>query len=477
MFAERAILKKGPILCRLASSNSAVSGVLRSIVGDKNVSTNETVCEHHDHDESYHRHGRPSVVVWPTSVQEVSEVAKACFAHKMCMTPYGTGTGLEGGVAPLSESVCVNLTKMDQIREISAEDFYATVEPGVTRLALNYELRNTGLWFPVDPGADASLCGMAATSASGTNAVRYGTMKENIRNLEVVLADGSILNTGGGRRCHKSAAGYNLTDLFVGSEGTLGFITSVTTRLHAMPECVLSAVCSFPTVSDAVNSSTQILSSCIPIARIEYLDELCVDASNKYSNLSNKVAPSLFLEFHGTESSTSEQVELTSEIVKENGGSDLKWAEKQEERNHLWKARHDILYALTALRPGSKAYSTDVCVPVSSLAEAVLYSSKLMSESGIVSGVLGHVGDGNFHCLMAIDADNDEELKQVKLVTDAIARKGIELRGTCTGEHGIGIGKREHLASEMGVTGISVMKMIKTAIDPLNLMNPGKVLL
>ncbi|XP_002125231.2 putative D-lactate dehydrogenase, mitochondrial [Ciona intestinalis] len=450
---------------------------LSGIVGEKNAVSSLAAREHHNHDESHHTGGTPSIVVWPNSVQEVSEVARACYLNAVPMIPFGTGTGLEGGVIPKTESVTVNLTNMDAISDLNIEDFDVRVQPGVTRKALNYEIRNTGLWFPVDPGADASVCGMTATGASGTNAVRYGTMKQNILNLEVVLADGTILNTGGPkRRCRKSSAGYNLTELFIGSEGTLGFITSATVRLHGMPESTLSAVCSFPTVQDAVNTSIQVLQYSIPIARIEFLDNVAIKAVNKFSKLENEIAPTLFLEFHGSEAGAKEQVNQVAEIAAANGGAQFKWAETVEERSKLWQARHDALYALLALKPGTKGYSTDVCVPISQLPTAIEHSLSIVEKYGILCGIVGHVGDGNFHCLLTLDSDNESEVLRAKMAAEEIGKKAIFLGGSCTGEHGIGIGKRELLKEEVGLETLNVMKGIKNVLDPRNLMNPFKVI-
>uniref|UniRef100_H2Y441 Probable D-lactate dehydrogenase, mitochondrial n=1 Tax=Ciona savignyi TaxID=51511 RepID=H2Y441_CIOSA len=460
-----------------SSGTDKLHSALSAIVGEKNAAWSLAAREQHNHDESFHAGGTPENCVWPNSVEEVSEVAKFCSKNHISMIPFGTGTGMEGGVVPQNKTICVNLTNMDRISDLNLEDFDVKVQPGVTRKSLNRELRDTGLWFPVDPGADASICGMAATGASGTNAIRYGTMKQNVLNLEVVLADGTILNTAGPkRRCRKSSAGYNLTDLFVGSEGTLGFITSTTIRLHGIPESTLAAVCSFPTVADAVNTTIQVLQCSIPIARIELLDSFTIDAVNKYSSLENKVAPTLFLEFHGSQKGTEEQVDQVSEIATLNGGSEFSWASTTEERSQLWQARHDCLYALLAQRPGSKCYSTDVCVPVSVLSEAIQYSKDVLDDSGLTAGTVGHVGDGNFHCLIILDPGNEKELLGVKMAADMIAKRAIDLGGTCTGEHGIGIGKKELLKSELGAEGISVMRSIKNTLDPLNLMNPYKVI-
>ncbi|XP_064414490.1 probable D-lactate dehydrogenase, mitochondrial isoform X2 [Latimeria chalumnae] len=366
---------------------SKIIEALRAVVGSHNVSTATAVREQHGRDESVHRCQPPDAVVWPQDVKQVSELARVCNQNHIPIIPFGTGTGLEGGVTAVTGGICFNLSKMDRILDLNAEDFDVTVEPGVTRKTLNSYLRDCGLWFPVDPGADASLCGMAATSASGTNAVRYGTMRENVINLEVVLADGRVVHTAGReRRSRKTAAGYNLTNLFVGSEGTLGIITKATLRLYGVPEAMVSAVCSFPSVQAAVSSTVQILQCGIPIARIEFLDDVMMDACNRFSKLSYPISPTLFLEFHGTENSLEEQVRLAEELTKGNGGSDFAWARDQETRNWLWTARHNAWYAAKALRPGCKAYSTDVCVPISRLPEIIvetkedLVRSKLTGE-------------------------------------------------------------------------------------------------
>ncbi|KAM5126452.1 putative D-lactate dehydrogenase, mitochondrial [Mantella aurantiaca] len=419
----------------------------------------------------------PDVVVWPQNLEEVSKMAEICYSHHLPIIPYGTGTGLEGGVCALEGGVCFDLSRMDRIRSLSSEDFYVTVEPGVTRKSLNYFLRDSGLWFPVDPGADASLCGMAATSASGTNAVRYGTMRDNVINLEVVLPDGRILDTAGkDRTFRKSSAGYNLTNLFVGSEGTLGIITKATLRLHGVPEVTLAAVCSFPSTQAAVDSTVQILQSGIPIARIEFLDDVMIDACNNYNGLNYSVSPTLFLEFHGTETSVTEQLELTGEITQVNGGSDFSWARDQEDRNRLWTARHNAWYAVLALRPGCQGYSTDVCVPISKLPKIIVDTKEDLIQSGITGPIAGHVGDGNFHCIIVLDLKDEDEVRRVKEFTDRLARRALSLHGTCTGEHGVGIGKRWLLREEVGEIGFHVMKQIKASLDPKNLMNPGKVI-
>ncbi|XP_033013320.1 probable D-lactate dehydrogenase, mitochondrial [Lacerta agilis] len=450
---------------------------LRAVVGNGNVSTATPVCEQHGHDESMHRCRPPDAVVWPQNVEQVSLLAKACYSRGAPIIPFGTGTGLEGGVSAVQGGVCFNLTQMDQISELNTEDFTVAVEPGVTRKALNSYLRGSGLWFPVDPGADASLCGMAATSASGTNAVRYGTMRQNVLNLQVVLPDGRVLHTAGqSRRPRKSAAGYHLTGLFVGSEGTLGLITQATLRLHGTPEATVAAVCAFPSVQAAVDSTVQVLQAGIPIARIEFLDDVMMGACNRHSGLSYAELPTLFLEFHGTENSVEEQVQATGEIVQSNGGSDFVWAREQEARSQLWAARHNAWYAALALRPGRKGYSTDVCVPISRLPAILLETKKDLLESKLTGPIVGHVGDGNFHCLLIFDPEDAEESRRVAEFSKRLVRRALAMDGTCTGEHGIGLGKRQFLREEVGEVALSTMQQIKAVLDPKNLMNPGKVL-
>ncbi|XP_073461684.1 probable D-lactate dehydrogenase, mitochondrial [Aquarana catesbeiana] len=449
---------------------------LRSVVGESNVSTAMIIREQHGKDESMHSCQPPDVVVWPQNVEEVSRMAKLCYTHDIPIIPFGTGTGLEGGVSALKGGVCFNMTQMKRFLNLSTEDFHVTVEPGVTRKSLNTYLRDSGLWFPVDPGADASLCGMAATSASGTNAVRYGTMRDNVINLEVVLPDGQVLDTAGkDRRFRKTSAGYNLTNLFVGSEGTLGIITKATLRLYGVPEATVAAVCAFPNVQAAVDSTVQILQYGVPIARIEFLDDVMMDACNKFNGLSYPVLPTLFLEFHGSEAAVKEQLQQTGEIIQLNGGSDFTWAQDQEERTRLWTARHNAWYAVLALRPGCQGYSTDVCVPISKLPEIIVDTREDLIQSRITGPIAGHVGDGNFHCIIVLDLKDEDEVRRVKEFTDRLARRALALHGTCTGEHGIGIGKRLLLREEVGEVGIQVMKKIKATLDPKNLMNPGKV--
>ncbi|KAL2762142.1 putative D-lactate dehydrogenase, mitochondrial isoform 2 precursor, partial [Daubentonia madagascariensis] len=450
---------------------------LKAVVGNPHVSTAAAVRAQHGQDESMHRCQRPDAVVWPQNVDQVSQVAALCYSQGVPIIPFGTGTGLEGGVCAVQGGVCINLTHMDRILELNTEDFSVVVEPGVTRKTLNTYLRDSGLWFPVDPGADASLCGMAATGASGTNAVRYGTMRENVLNLEVVLPDGRLLHTAGqGRHFRKSAAGYNLTGLFVGSEGTLGLITATTLRLHPLPEATVAATCAFPSVQAAVDSTVHILQAAVPVARIEFLDDIMMDACNRYSKLNASVAPTLFLEFHGSGQALAEQVQQAEEIAQNNGASHFSWAKETEERSQLWAARHNAWYSILALRPGSKGYSTDVCVPISRLPEIVVQTKEDLKASGLTGGIVGHVGDGNFHCILLVDPDDAEELHRVKAFAEQLGRRALALHGTCTGEHGIGLGKRQLLQEEVGAVGMETMRQLKATLDPRGLMNPGKVL-
>lgn len=449
---------------------------LKTIVGDANISLSEAVRIHHGRDEGPHSALPPDVVVWPLSTNDVSQIAKYCHKNSVPMIPFGTGTGLELGIGAPAGGVCIDFSKMDQILETNLEDFDARIQPGVTWRTLNNHLRQTGLWFTVDPGADASLGGMVSTSASGTNTVRYGTMKQNVLNLEIVLSDGTVFHTAGkGRRTRKSSAGYNLTDLFIGSEGTLGFITEITVKLHAMPEMMVSSVCSFPSIKAAVDATIETLQSSIPVAKIELLDEIAIEASNKYNNLDHKVAPTLFIEFHGNEADVETCAELVGEITKSHGGSEFIWAKDTEIRNKLWKARHQIFYATLALRPGSKSFVTDCCVPISHLTELIVETKQDIKNSGIIGPILGHVGDGNFHSILLFNPESEDEFRKAKNLSVAMAERALRLNGTCTGEHGIGMGKISLLEKEYGPDGISVMKQLKRSLDPKNIMNPRKV--
>ncbi|CAM9447912.1 unnamed protein product [Bubo scandiacus] len=481
---------------------------LRAVVGAPNVSTAMAVREQHGHDESMHTCAPPDAVVWPQAVGQVQELAALCYRCRVPMVPFGTGTGLEGGVNAVQGGVCFDLSCMDAIAELSLEDFSVAVEPGVTRKALNSHLRGTGLWFPIDPGADASLCGMAATGASGTNAVRYGTMRPNVLNLRVVLPDGRLLHTAGpGRQPRKRAAGYDLTSLFVGSEGTLGFLTQATLRLHPLPEAVAATTATFPSVRAAVACTVQVLQAAVPVARIEFLDEVMVGACSRFSGLELPAAATLLLELHGSRHGLAEQQRQAEEIVRLNSGSGLAWAEEPEERGRLWAMRHSAWYAALALRPGCQGYSTDVCVPISRLPDVVVETKQDLQDSGLtgqqgcsplgwkgsVGGaavlpimspltrgptgpMVGHVGDGNFHCLLIFDAQDPAEAQRVHTFTQRLGRRALAVGGTCTGEHGVGLGKRALLLEELGQEGLDTLRRIKAALDPHNLMNPGKVL-
>lgn len=452
--------------------DDSLLSVLRQIVGDR-LSTATAILEQHGRDESFHPTMPPEAVVFAQSTDEVSSVVSACAERDVPVIPYGTGTSLEGHVAALRGGVSIDVSQMNEILQVNAEDLDCRVQPGVTRKQLNEYLRDTGLFFPIDPGADASLGGMAATRASGTNAVRYGTMRENVLSLEVVTADGRIIRTA--RRSKKSSAGYDLTRLFVGSEGTLGVITEVTVKLYGIPEAISSAVCAFPDMESAVNTVIMICQSGIPVARMELLDALQMDACNRYSDLDYAVAPTLFFEFHGTTAGIDEQVSLVKDIASEFGSSDFKWATKTEDRNKLWQARHDAYYAGLALRPNSKGIATDVCVPISRLADCILETQKDIAESNIIAPLVGHVGDGNFHLVMVIDPDDADEMARAESLNDRMVQRALDMDGTCTGEHGVGYGKIGYLEAEHG-EGISVMRDIKHALDPKNIMNPGKII-
>jgi D-lactate dehydrogenase (cytochrome) len=444
---------------------------LIALLGDR-LSTSTGVRDHHGKDESWHIPHRPDAVAFPNSTEEVSEIVRICARHRTPVVAYGTGTSLEGNVIPEQGGVVVDLVNLDQVLKVNSEDLDCTVQARVTRKQLNDYIRDQGLFFPIDPGADASLGGMAATRASGTNAVRYGTMRENVLSLTVVLADGRIIRTS--RRSRKSAAGYDLTRMFVGSEGTLGIITEVTLRLYGIPEAMAAAVCSFDLLEGAINTVIQTIQLGVPVARIELLDDVQMDSVNRFSKLSYPVKDTLFLEFHGTQSGVKEQAELVQSIAAENSGGEFKWATKPEERSHLWQARHDVTYANKALRPGCEIWATDVCVPISRLAECILESKKDLKESFLMAPLVGHVGDGNFHLGFLINRDDPKEIAEAERLNERLVMRALAMDGTCTGEHGIGLGKMKFLTAEHGEA-VSVMREIKKALDPLNIMNPGKI--
>lgn len=434
----------------------------------------EAVCLHHGKDESSLPAQPPEAVVFACSTEEVSSVVALCHAHRVPIIAYGTGTSLEGHLLAVRGGICIDLSGMNHVLAIRPEDLDATVQAGVTRKQLNAALHDTGLFFPIDPGADASLGGMAATRASGTNAVRYGTMREAVLSATVVMPDGRIIKTGS--RAKKSSAGYDLTRLFVGSEGTLGIMTELTVRLHPLPEAIASALCAFPDIAAAVDTVIQTIQLGAPVARIELLDTLTVSAINRYSKTALREAPTLFFELHGSQAGVAEQTETLRALAAEQGGMDFEWADRPEDRSRLWQARHDAYYACLGLQPGARSITTDVCVPISRLAECIAATREDLETSGLVAPLLGHVGDGNFHLLLLVKPDDEAMMDKARGLAQRLAERAIAMDGTCTGEHGIGLGKRKYMALEHGDDTLAVMRAIKIALDPDNIMNPGKIL-
>lgn len=447
---------------------------LRDLAGDR-LSTGAAVREHHSRSESHHHGVLPDAVVFPTSTAEVQAIVIACAEYRCPMTAFGAGSSLEGHVVPVHGGISVDLTRMNRIVRLSEADLDVTVEAGVTRKQLEKHLRSSGLMFPLDPGADATLGGMASTRASGTTAVRYGTMRDAVLGLTVVTADGKAIRTG--TRARKSSAGYDLTRLFVGAEGTLGIITELTLRLHGRPEAIAAATCWFDSIDDAVNAVIAIIQLGIPVARVELLDEIQVDAVNRHSRTSYPVAPVLFFEFHGLSvANVTEHATEVAAIVDAHGGHDFTHADSPEARATLWQARHDAFHASLALRPGSRAWTTDVCVPISRLADCIRDTKADLATSHLPGPLVGHVGDGNFHLIMPVNPESAEDLAEAERLTDRLVERALAMDGTCTGEHGVGLGKRRFLEQEHGADALNVMRAIKHALDPLNLMNPGKVL-
>ena len=445
---------------------------LKALLGDR-LSTSPSVLERHGSDLSYHKPAPPDAVAFAQSLDDVVRIVKICAANGTPIIPYGTGTSLEGHVVAVEGGISLDVTQMDRVLKVNAEDMDAVVEPGVTRKALNSHIHDTGLFFPIDPGADASLGGMAATRASGTNAVRYGTMRENVLALQVVTADGNVVRTGG--RARKSAAGYDLTRLFVGSEGTLGVITEVTVRLHGIPEKIAAAVCSFDTLAGAVNTVIATIQSGIPIARIELLDDAQVKCVNAYSKLTYPEKDTLFMEFHGTTAGVQEQAELVQAIASDNGGSNFSWTAQTEDRAKLWQARHDVVWSVKSAKPGWDLFVTDVCVPISHLTDVIVATKADIDREGFLAPIVGHVGDGNFHLAVAVDPKDPAYLPRVEAMSDRLVTRALAAGGTCTGEHGVGLGKVKFMAAEHGAEAVAVMHAIKHALDPHNLMNPGKI--
>jgi D-lactate dehydrogenase (cytochrome) len=450
----------------------ALIEALRAQFGER-CATSAAIREHHGKDESALPIAPPDAVVFPQSTDECIAIVKLCAAHDTNIIPYGVGTSLEGHVLAIHGGICVDMSRMNNIIAVNVDDLDCTVQAGVTRKQLNLQLQHTGLFFPIDPGADATLGGMAATRASGTNAVRYGTMRENVLGLTVVLADGRVIKTGG--RSRKSAAGYDLTRLMVGSEGTLGLITEVTLRLYPQPEAASAAICAFPTIDAAVRTVIQTIQLGVPIARCELLDALTIKAVNGYSKLGLRESAMLFCEFHGSAASVKEQAETVQAIAREQGGMDFEWATKQEERTRLWQARHDAYLACLRLRPGGRAMSTDVCVPISKLAECVAQTNADLQGTTIPIALFGHVGDGNFHLAIMVDPNNPRDLEEAERVNHNVVARALAMGGTCTGEHGIGYGKLDFLDAEHGEA-VGVMHAIKHALDPRNIFNRGKVI-
>lgn len=450
-----------------------VQDKLRELYGEQRVSNAASVLEQHGRGESYHSAEPPQVVFFAESTEEVSAAVRLCHEHGVAVVPYGTGTSLEGHVAALRGGLCIDVSGMSSVLRVSQQDLDCTVQAGVTRKQLNAHLGPQGLFFPVDPGADASLGGMTATRASGTNAVGYGTMRENVLGLTVVLADGRVIRTGG--RARKSSAGYDLTRVFVGSEGTLGIVTEVTLRVYGIPPVIASGVCAFTSIDAAVNTVIETVQLGVPVARLELLDERQMEACNRYSDTDNEIAPTLFVEFHGMERAVDEQMATVAELAEVHGGKEFRWSTDTAERSRLWQARHDAYYATLALRPGGKAWTTDVCVPISELAECIVRAKRELEASSLLYTIVGHVGDGNFHAIIVFDPEDADEVAEVRRLNQSMVDRSLAVGGTCTGEHGIGYGKLDSLEKEHG-DGVDVMRALKVALDPQGILNPGKVI-
>ena len=447
---------------------------LKSLLGDR-LATTDSEREAHGHDESYHHAANPDAVAYPESAAEVQAIVRACARSRTPVIPFGTGTSLEGHVAAVAGGVTLDMTRMNRIVEIRPADLDVTVQPGVTRQTLNNELQKQGLFFPVDPGADASLGGMASTRASGTTTVRYGSMRDNVLSLEVVLADGRVIRTSS--RARKSSAGYDLTRLFVGAEGTLGVITELTLRAYGLPEAMSAAVCSFPRLENAVDCVTSVIQLGIPVARAELVDEIYIDAINRRSGLDLKPMPTVLFEFHGSEGGVKHDAEEVAALAHEHGAAAVESATTQQDRNRLWRARHEAYYAGLALRPGSKGFVTDVCVPLSRLAQCIAETKQDIAKTDLLAPIIGHVGDGNFHVTFFLDPNAGNaaaELELARGVNRRMVARAIAMGGTCSGEHGVGYGKAEFLRVEHG-DALEVMKAIKHALDPDGIMNPGKM--
>ncbi|WP_442583116.1 FAD-binding oxidoreductase [Mesorhizobium sp. ASY16-5R] len=448
-----------------------VLGVLKQRFGER-FQTGQSIREQHAHTTTYIPNQAPDGVVFPENSEEVQEVVRLCAEHRVPVIAYGTGTSLEGHVNAPGGGISLDTSRMNRILAVHAEDLDCIVEPGVTREALNAHLRDTGLFFPIDPGANASLGGMAATRASGTNAVRYGTMRENVLALTAVLADGSFISTG--RRAKKSSAGYDLTRLIVGSEGTLGIITSLTLKLYGIPQAISGGVCPFPSIEKACEAVIATIQMGIPVARIELVNALQMRGMKTYSKLDYPESPCLFVEFHGSDGGVAEQAEMFGEIAAEYGGGPFQWTKVAEERAKLWKARHDAYWSALTLRPGAKSLSTDTCVPISRLAECIAETQADIDEMKLIAPIVGHVGDGNFHVMVLMDPADPREIEQTEKFVSRLNMRAIAMDGTCTGEHGIGQGKMGFIEHELGHS-VDVMRAIKSTLDPKGILNPGKI--
>jgi D-lactate dehydrogenase (cytochrome) len=450
----------------------ALTAALRDRFGDR-FSLAAAVREHHGRDESAYPPMPPQAVVFARSTDEVAALVRLAALHRVPVIPYGVGTSLEGHLLAIEGGVSVDLSQMNAVLAVNPEDLTVTAQAGVTRKQLNDEIKHTGLFFPIDPGADATIGGMAATRASGTNAVRYGTMRENVLALTVVTAEGKVIRTAG--RAKKSSAGYDLTRIFVGSEGTLGIITEVTLRLYPQPEAIAAAICSFPSVEAAVATTIATIQMGVPIARCELLDALTVKAVNMRDRLGLPEQPLLLFEFHGTAASVEEQTATVQEIAHDHGGRDFQWATTPEERSRLWAARHNAYFACLQLKPGCRSSTTDVCVPISRLAECIVETIRDTEAGSLPAPILGHVGDGNFHCAILVDPDNPAEMEEAERLNRRIVERALAMDGTCTGEHGVGLHKMDFLLDEHGADAVELMARVKRAFDPLNILNPGKV--
>ena len=464
--------KSDQITRRDPNAIEAAVGALAAKFGNRLV-TSRAVREQHANTTSWIANEPPDAVVFPQATEDVQDIVRICARLRVPVIPFGTGTSLEGHINAPYGGVSIDFRDMNRVLAVNAQDLDCVVEPGITRKQLNEHLRDQGLFFPLDPGADASLGGMAATRCSGTNAVRYGTMKDNVLALKVVLANGELMTTA--RRAKKSAAGYDLTRLIVGAEGTLGVITELTLKLSGIPEAISAGVCPFPSVEAACNAAIATIQSGVPVARIELLDELQVKATNLYSKLALPEVPMLFVEFHGSPAGVAEQAERFGEIARDLAGGPFEWATKPEDRSRLWQARHDAYWAARGLRPGAQALATDVCVPISRLAECVTAAQHEVAELGLVAPILGHVGDGNFHLSLLVDMSDAAEVKAAKTLCERLVERALAMDGTCTGEHGVGQGKMKYLADELGSPALAVMAAIKRALDPDDIMNPGKI--